>query len=81
MADAVTYEPVSILKFPANREKNREFRQIRPLCEILKANTRTISKAFSQIPYATEQGIISAEQRILAQEQGISPAKTEIIAE
>jgi hypothetical protein len=28
-----------------------------------------------QIPYPTEQGIISAEQGILAQEQGISPAK------
>jgi hypothetical protein len=81
VADAVTFEPVSIPKFPANREKNREFRQIRPLCQILKANTRAISKAFSQIPYATEQGIISAEQGILAQEQGISPAKTEIIAE
>ena len=25
VADAVTYEPVSIPKFPANREKNREF--------------------------------------------------------
>ncbi|MGC2115536.1 MAG: hypothetical protein WA656_13510 [Pseudolabrys sp.] len=81
MADTVQVEPVSPAEFPANREKNREFRQIRPLCEILKANTRAISKAFSQIPYATEQGIISAEQRILAQEQGISPAKTEIIAE
>jgi hypothetical protein len=42
---------------------------------------RSQSKAFSQIPYATEQGIISTEQGILAQEQGISPAKTEIIAE
>jgi hypothetical protein len=49
------------------------------LCEILKANTRAISKAFSQIPYATEQGIISAEQGILAQEQGIFPVKSEII--
>ena len=25
VAEAVTYEPVSIPKFPANREKNREF--------------------------------------------------------
>ena len=25
VADAVTYEPVSTAKFPANREKNREF--------------------------------------------------------
>ena len=80
MADAVVVEPVSTPKFPANREINREFCQIRTLCEILKANTRANSKAFSQIPYATEQGIISAEQGILAQEQGISPAKTKIIA-
>src|SRR5665811_1067029 len=39
VADAVTYEPVSTLKFPANREKNREFRRIRPLSAILKADT------------------------------------------
>jgi hypothetical protein len=32
-----------------------------------------------QIPYSTEQGIISAEQGILAQEQGILPGKIEII--
>jgi hypothetical protein len=43
------------------------FNVIRPLCEILKANTQVMSKAFRQIPYATEQGIISP----LAQEQGI----------
>ena len=42
-----------------------------PPDEILKTNTRAISRAFSQIPYATEQGIISAEQGILLQEQGI----------
>jgi hypothetical protein len=47
----------------------------------LKADTQANSKASSEIPYATEQGIISAEQGILAQEQGISPAQTEIIAE
>jgi hypothetical protein len=33
-----------------------------------------------QIPYSTKQVIISAEQGILVQEQGISFAKTEIIA-
>jgi hypothetical protein len=80
VADAVAFEPVSIIKFPANREKNREFRQIRPLSAILEADTRANSKASCKIPYATEQGIISAEQGILVQEQGISPAKTEIIA-
>ena len=50
VVDAVTYEPVSTPKFPANREKNREFRQIRPLCEILKADTRANSKVSSEIP-------------------------------
>ncbi|MGC1623208.1 MAG: hypothetical protein WA759_10480 [Pseudolabrys sp.] len=79
MVDAVTYEPVSTPKFPANREKNREFRQIRPLCEILKADTRANSEACREIPYAKEHGIISAEQGILVQEQGIFPVKSEII--
>jgi hypothetical protein len=37
----------------------------------LKADTRAISKASSQIPYTTEQGIISAEKGIPAQEQEI----------
>ena len=71
VADAVAVEPVSTDKFPANRETNREFWRIRSLCKILKADTRAISKAFSQIPYKTEQGIYSAEQGIPVQEQGI----------
>jgi hypothetical protein len=71
VADAVALEPVSTPKFPANREKNREFRRIRPLNAILNADTRANSKACGEIPYETEQGIISAEQGILAQEQGI----------
>jgi len=37
-----------------------------------------ISRAFEQIPYVTEQGIISAEQGILLQEQGIFSVKSEI---
>ena len=80
MADAVQAEPVSTAKFPANREKNREFHQIRPLCKILKADLRANSKASSEIPHATEQGIISEEQGILAEEQGILLAKTDIVA-
>jgi hypothetical protein len=80
VADAVAVEPVSTPKFPANREINREFCRIHPLCEILNADTRAISKAFGRIPYATEQGIISAEQGFLTQEQGISIAKAKIFA-
>ena len=45
VADAVPVEPVSTLKFPANREINREFCQIGPLGAILKADTRANSEA------------------------------------
>ena len=61
------------------REKNREFRRIRLLGAILKAGTRANSEACSEIPYATEQGIISAEQGILAREQGILLTRTEVV--
>jgi hypothetical protein len=78
VADAVTVEPVSTAKFPANREINREFCRIRPLSAILKADMRANSEACSEIPYATEQGNILEEQGIPAEEQGILPAKTKI---
>jgi hypothetical protein len=63
-ADAVLVEPVSTPKFPANREINREFRRIRQLGAILKADTRANSEACSEIPYSTEQGIFAKEQGI-----------------
>jgi hypothetical protein len=77
-ANAVTVEPVSAAKFPANREKNREFCRIRPLSAILKADTRANSEACSEITYATEQGNILEEQGIPAEEPEILPAKTKI---
>ena len=61
VADAVDLEPVSRDKFPANREKNREFGQICPLAAILKGDTLANSEACREIPYATEQGIILVE--------------------
>jgi hypothetical protein len=64
VADAVPYEPVSIPKFPANREKNREFRRIRLLVRNLNADRRANSEACSEIPYSTEQGIFAKEQGI-----------------
>ena len=81
VADAVAIEPVSAARFPANREKNREFRRIHPLGAILKADTRANSEACSEIPYATEQGIFSEDQGILAQEQGISACENQSLAE
>jgi hypothetical protein len=59
------------LKFPANREKNREFPVNRPPESILAPNRLLNSVAYSKIPYATEQGIISCEQGIFYKEQGV----------
>jgi hypothetical protein len=58
-------------KFPANREKNREFSIFRPSTAILPSDIRVNSQAFSRIPYAADQGNISEEQGILVQKQGI----------
>ena len=71
MAGAVAIEPVSTTKFPANREKNREYFNFWPDSGLEHLMRPMISRAFEQIPYVTEQGIISAEQGILLQEQGI----------
>jgi hypothetical protein len=71
VADAVQVEPVSTPEFPANREINREIRQIRPPDAILKANTRADSEACSKIPYSSEQGIFVKEQAICTREQGM----------
>jgi hypothetical protein len=57
-----------MVEFPANREKNREFRRICPPSAISKADTRASSETYSEIPYATEQGIILGEQGILKKE-------------
>jgi hypothetical protein len=70
VADAVDFEPVSTPKFPANREKNREFCRIRPEGRFLAASQQTNSMVCSGIPYAAEQGIILVEQRISEREQG-----------
>ena len=71
-ADRTSLRPL----FPANREINREFCKIRLTSAVLAPSGRVNSATCSQIPYALEQGNIFTEQGILAQEQGISPAKT-----
>jgi hypothetical protein len=81
VADTVQVEPVSAAKFPANREKNREFCKIAAQIESETANNGAVTGLSKRIPYSTEQGIIFVKQGILKREQGISPAKTEIIAE
>ena len=57
LENAVRIEPVSASKFPASREKNREFCGFRPSAAILASNRSSDSMACRQIPYATEQGI------------------------
>ena len=74
VADAVAFEPVATLKFPANREKNREFRRIHQLDAVSIADKRIKSKAFSRIPCATEQGIFSNDQGNPPRHQGSGAA-------
>jgi hypothetical protein len=47
-------------KFPANREIYREFCRIWPFAAIFVFIRRANSNGYSQIPYATEQGIFAA---------------------
>jgi hypothetical protein len=57
--DAVLIGPVSAPRFPANREINREFCRFHP-SGVIFASIRLInSMACSEIPYATEQGILA----------------------
>ena len=77
VADAVVCEPVSAAKFPANREKNREFCRIVVSVASETANNGVVTGLPKRIPYSTEQGIILAEQGILSREQGILSAGIE----
>jgi hypothetical protein len=64
LADAVVVEPVSILKFPANREKNREFYDFRATPRIRGPVSPMNSRLSRQIPYIKEQGNSRKEQGI-----------------
>jgi hypothetical protein len=64
VADAIAFEPVSTPKFPANREKNREFSNFGPSRGSETAIRSMIQRTWSEIPYSTEQGIFAKEQGI-----------------
>jgi hypothetical protein len=80
VADAAQVEPVSPAKFPANREKNREFYRIAVSVASVTVNNGFVTRHSKPIPYSTEQGIILADQGIFTREQGILSARIEIIA-
>ena len=79
VADAVQVEPVSAAKFPANREKNREFRKIVASRAPEIRNNGLGTGLLTQIPYSTEQGIMLPEQGILTIEQGVLLTRAEVI--
>jgi len=60
VADAVQVEPVSTAKFPANREKNREFCRIAVSVASELVNDGVVTGLAKRIPYAKEQGITLA---------------------
>jgi hypothetical protein len=61
--------------FPANREFYREFSKIITSGPPETANKASVTGLPTQIPCSTKQEIISADQAILAREQGIFPQK------
>ena len=73
MADAVVVEPVSTAKIPANREKNREFCKIVASGAPETANNGVVTGRPMRIPCSTKQGIVLAEQAILALEKFYRP--------
>ena len=70
VADAVGFEPVSTANSLLTGKKTGNFVNP-PALAILKADTRAKSKAYSQIPYETEQGNFLKEQGICTREQRI----------
>jgi hypothetical protein len=50
VVDAVTYEPVSTPKFPANREINREFRQFAWWAQICTLTREQIQRLAAKFP-------------------------------
>jgi hypothetical protein len=72
VADAVVCEPVSTPKFPANREKNREFYRIAVSVASATVNSGVVTGLSKRIPYSTEQGIILGEQGKLGARTGNS---------
>jgi len=58
-------------RFPANREKYREFPRFWGFGRISGPNTGALSPTYAGIPCAQEQGIFRGEQGINSREQGI----------
>jgi hypothetical protein len=59
--DAVSVEPLSAAKFPANREKSREICKMGALGAPETVNNGDVAALPMQITYSPEQGIILAE--------------------
>jgi hypothetical protein len=64
VADAVAVEPISTVKFPANREKNREFCKIEVLGAARTLNSAAVAGLPTQIPYSTKTGGIAIDAKV-----------------
>ena len=72
VADAVVVELVSAAQFPANREKNRDFRNSLLFLGPDAARVPMIWGHESRIPYSLEQGFFQKDQGISGSYQGNS---------
>ena len=74
VADAVAIEPVSVLQFPANREKNREFFVFWAISRSRWLAIPMIAGLSTRIPYRWNREFLKREQGISAKGSGISAA-------
>ncbi len=75
VADTVAVEPVSTAKFPANREKNREFFNFGPHRGLEHPMRPMILRLLSQISYSMEQGTFRKEQGFRLRNREFKPPK------
>jgi hypothetical protein len=65
VVDAVLVEPVSTPKFPANREINREFRQIRLLAQFCTLTREQIQRLAAKFPTQPNRGFLQKNREFV----------------
>lgn len=71
LAEVVVSRELFSAKFPANREKYREFCHFGPYLRKIGWINGNISMGYGGIPYSKEQGIFSTDQGSFWRDQGI----------
>ena len=77
MADAVAFEPVSTLKFPANREINREFRQFAWWAQICTLTREQIQRLAVKFPTQPNREFLQKNREFVRANREFEPLYAE----